>query len=131
MKRILLLSLWGSCLLRAATPPEVHSDHPDCVEWDESVTYTASGGSTDAPPDDFGKPPWHRTGNRQYIWNITPKEPGSDGVMPKVEDDGKITKGTLVFDPQIPGSWSISVTLQEEWEDSNEAEPLTVYWPKG
>ncbi len=122
-----LVSLWGCHPVRAATPPLVLSDQPEYMLFGETINYALSGGSTDAPPDTFGRPPWTRTGKRQYVWHVKESEPEADGTVETDPADGKITT-TNSFSLKIekPGTWDISVTLQEEWQDSEE-EPLKVF----
>jgi len=124
---MVLVLLWGCGLAEGATPPTVLSDKPEVVAFGDTITYTLSGGQTDAPPDTFGRPPWTRTGKRQYVWHVkvTESEEGGEGEADPA--DGKVTTAnTFALKIEKFGSWEVSVTLQEEWQDSEE-EPLKVF----
>lgn len=88
--------------------------------------YTVHGGSTDAPPDELGRPPWMKTGNRRYIWQVRCKE----GMLQTEPAEGAVTtQDTLLVVPNVAGSFSVNVFLQEEWRDSGD-ESRTIYWPE-
>lgn len=130
-KALILLCSMGSVSLYAEgnTAPEITSDSPETVESSDTgtIVFTATGGTTEAPPDDRGCPPWVKTGSKTYTWTIqvidgdTPSsDPGSD-----VQSESD----TLALYLDIGCTVEIVVSLQEEWEDSSET-PVTLYWPE-
>jgi hypothetical protein len=99
------------------------------VNDSESSKFTASGGYTDPPPATLGTPPWVRTGRRQYLWNLVITEPVAGELEGTHPQDGTVTSTGVLYVPQDKaGSFSVSVSLQEEWEDSGNPR-ISLFWP--
>jgi hypothetical protein len=114
----------------AEEAPEIDREGPEFVliSDTESTKFTASGGETD-PPSELGDGPWIRTGRRKYIWHIDVTDPVPGEMENPHPLDGTITTSETFLVPcDKPGGYSISVALQEEWQDVSN--PLTVlFWP--
>lgn len=128
---IVLGMAWPLVATKAEESPELEAHQREVSLVGDGVSlFTAWGGSTDAPPDDMGCPPWVKTGNRRYIWHVEGTEICEGGRIPTDPDDGAVTtEEMLIVSDSVPGSISISVSLQEEWRDSGE-NPRTIYWPE-
>lgn len=131
LSAVAVLAAWALIPANAGESPELESHQGEISVVGGGVSiFTVRGGSTDAPPDEMGCPPWAKTGNRRYVWQVEWTEVCDDVKMPTDPGDGAVTvQDMIVVSDSVPGVISISVGLQEEWRDSGE-EPRTIYWPE-
>ncbi len=100
------------------------------VSETEPLKATVTGGSTNPPPVFLGTPPWFRTGERQFTWHFVVTEPVEGGMGPMHPLDGLVTTAnTLDIPMDQPGSFTLWVTMQEEWQDSSDP-PNYLFWPQ-
>jgi len=129
VRRLLLPLAWAVAAL-AEEPPTVETEGSDTVLVNETdfTKFVATGGRTDAPAG-LGTAPWIRTGGRQYIWHLNVTEPVEGGLQNPHPLDGTVTAcDTLMVPQDKAGSYTVSVSLQEEWQDSGNPQ-LTLFWP--
>lgn len=111
--------------------PEVTSSEGDVVLSSDGGTalFTATGGSSETPPDDRGCPPWERTGNKKYTWYIESVEGDLPLTSPGSESETDSDTLTVTIDPEKYFQIKVKVSLREEWQDSSDV-PVTLYWPE-
>ena len=130
MVRPVLLSALCLGVGFAAEPPTVETEGPDVVAINDtdSFRFVASGGETD-PPLELGPGPWIRTGGREFVWHIEVDEPTPGGMEDPHPLDGTVTTNGRFEVPQDkPGSFSVSVSLREEWLDASNPQTI-LFWP--
>lgn len=126
------LLLWAACVgtAFAAEAPNLEMEGPEvaAISDTESFNFNASGGETD-PPDSLGDGPWVRTGRRQYIWRVEVTEPvPGETENPHPLDGTVTTSGAFSIPRDKPGSFSVTVSLQEEWQDISNPQ-FVIFWP--